>query len=113
MLFGSYRINERRDAAPRLSLRFARGELNFYACSLKYIEGDLDAVYDWSGDVMSPQWNPRAARKKLAAHPDMWALDTPGGRSVATPFVGGGCNRPGAPRISWSVTPHHEHPGAP
>jgi endonuclease-8 len=57
MLFGSYRINERREAAPRLSLQFAKGELNFYACSLKYIEGDLDAVYDWNADVMAPDWS--------------------------------------------------------
>jgi endonuclease VIII len=45
MLFGSYRINERREAAPRMSLRFDDGqELNFYACSLRYIEGDLDVL---------------------------------------------------------------------
>jgi endonuclease-8 len=75
MLFGSYRINERREAAPRMSLQFARGELNFYACSLKYIEGDLDAVYDWSADVMAPEWNPRAAHSKLRAMPEALACD--------------------------------------
>lgn len=75
MLFGSYRINERREAAPRLSLEFANGELNFYACSLKYIEGDLGAVYDWSADVMAPEWNPAAARRKLRAQPDALACD--------------------------------------
>ena len=77
MLFGSYAIDARKEnRQPRLSLGFARGrELNFYACSVKYIEEDLDAVYDWSGDVMSPEWNPRAARKKLVAHPDMLAAD--------------------------------------
>ena len=75
MLFGSYRINERRPAAPRLSLRFAKGELNFYACSLKYIEGELDAVYDWSADVMSPEWNSRAAHRKLRAKPEALVCD--------------------------------------
>jgi len=76
MLFGSYRINERREAPPRLSLGFARGEeLNFYACSLKFIEGDLDAAYDWSGDVMSETWNPAKARRKLKAQPDTLAAD--------------------------------------
>lgn len=76
MLFGSYRINERRDnAAPRLSLGFARGELNFYACSLKYVEGALDAAYDWSADVMAPEWNPRAAHRKLRAMPGALACD--------------------------------------
>src|SRR5690348_8936004 len=39
LMFGSYRINERTDKPPRLSLRFARGELGFYACSVRYIEG--------------------------------------------------------------------------
>ena len=77
MLFGSYAIDARKEnRVPRLSLGFARGrELNFYACSLKLIEGDLDAVYDWSADVMSPTWNPRAARRKLVAQPDTLAAD--------------------------------------
>ena len=77
LLFGSYRIDERKpDATPRLSLGFARGrELNFYACSLKYIDEDLDALYDWSGDVMAEAWNPRAARRKLAAQPTTLAAD--------------------------------------
>ncbi|MDB5941014.1 MAG: endonuclease, partial [Ramlibacter sp.] len=30
LLFGSYRINERKEAPPRLSLGFDTGELNFY-----------------------------------------------------------------------------------
>ncbi|MDQ3215570.1 MAG: endonuclease [Pseudomonadota bacterium] len=75
LLFGSYRINERKEAAPRLSLAFQRGELNFYACSLKYVEGDLDQSYDWSGDVMSELWDPRVARRKLKTRPDMLVCD--------------------------------------
>jgi endonuclease-8 len=75
LLFGSYRINERKDSAPRLSLGFDSGEINLYACSLKYIEGDLDAVYDWSADVMSNAWDPAAARRKLKVHPDRLACD--------------------------------------
>ena len=75
MLFGSYRINERKEAVPRMSLAFARGELNFYACSLKYVEGDLDQAYDWKADVMSDAWNPRAARRKLKLQPSMLACD--------------------------------------
>ncbi len=35
LLFGSYRINERREMSPRLSLETAKGELNFYACSVQ------------------------------------------------------------------------------
>ncbi|HZX79191.1 DNA-formamidopyrimidine glycosylase family protein [Lysobacter sp.] len=77
MLFGSYRVNERRDnAAPRMSLQFARGqELNFYACSLRYIEGNLDDVYDWSADVMADAWDPAKARRKLRAQPNVIAAD--------------------------------------
>ncbi len=75
MLFGSYRINERREAAPRMSLAFTRGELNLYACSLKYVEGDLDQTYDWEADVMADAWNPRAARRKLKLQPTLLACD--------------------------------------
>lgn len=76
MLFGSYRIDERRDSAPRLALRFAGGrELNFYACSVKHIDPGLDAVYDWTADIMSPTWDPAQARKKLRARPQLLACD--------------------------------------
>jgi len=75
LLFGSYRIDERKDTPPRLSLQFRSGEINLYSCSLKYIEDDLDAVYDWSADVMSDSWNPTAARRKLKKTPDKLACD--------------------------------------
>ena len=76
LMFGSYRINERKDTAPRLSLRFADAtELNFYACSVKYVEGSLDSQYDWQTDVMSDQWNPALARKKLRNLPDTFVCD--------------------------------------
>jgi len=75
LLFGSYRINEERDAAPRLSLQFENGVLNFYACSVKIIEADPDEVYDWSEDVMSPAWDPAAALRKLQARPSLLACD--------------------------------------
>jgi len=75
MLFGSYRINERKDAPARLSLQFTNGELNFYACSIKFIEEPLSEVYDWGADVMSDQWDPRAAMKRLADIPDTMVCD--------------------------------------
>lgn len=77
MLFGSYRIDERKqDRSPRMSLQFADGaELNFYACSIKPIDADLDAQYDWDADIMSPTWDPAKARKKLRANPGMLACD--------------------------------------
>lgn len=75
MLFGSYRINEDKNAVPRLSLQFKKGNFNFYACSVKIIEEDLDEVYDWTADIMNNDWDAKAARKKLKAHPTMLACD--------------------------------------
>ncbi len=75
MLFGSYRINERKESPPRLSLHFKNGELNFYACSVKLVEEDLDRLYDWGTDVMNENWNPSKARKKLKAEPKTLVCD--------------------------------------
>ncbi|MGK5025177.1 DNA-formamidopyrimidine glycosylase family protein [Janthinobacterium sp. RB2R34] len=76
LLFGSYRINERKDAVARLQLIFDDGdELNFYACSIKEIGEDLDAEYDWRVDVMNDAWDAALARKKLRARPDMLVCD--------------------------------------
>ena len=48
LMFGSYRINERKGYAPeRLSLGFSRGEeLNLYSCSAQFIDFPLDDIYD-------------------------------------------------------------------
>ncbi|HEY0731017.1 MAG TPA: DNA-formamidopyrimidine glycosylase family protein [Chitinophagaceae bacterium] len=75
MLFGRYIINEHRDKPVRLGLRFKNGHVNFYTCSVKFIEEDLDDVYDWSGDVLNDHWDPKAARKKLKAYPEMFVTD--------------------------------------
>jgi endonuclease-8 len=77
LLWGSWRIDERRPGRePRLSLGFARGrELNLYACSVRFIDEPLDAIYDWSADVMSDAWSPRAAMRKLRASPATLACD--------------------------------------
>lgn len=75
MLFGSYRINESKETPPRLSLKFKNGELNFYACSVKFIEEDLDDIYDWSCDVMNPLWDSRKAKRSLKSKPGMLVCD--------------------------------------
>jgi len=75
MLFGSYRINEEKDATSRLSLVFKNGYINLYTCSVKFIEGDLDETYDWKVDIMSDAWDAAAAKKKLKSKPDMLACD--------------------------------------
>ena len=76
LMFGSYTINERKPRDPRLSLQFGKKrELNLYSCAIRFIEGPLDDTYDWSADVMSDAWNPRAALRKLRAMPDTLACD--------------------------------------
>jgi endonuclease VIII len=75
MMFGSYQIDERSDRPPRLRLTFARGEINFYACSVRYIEGDLDALYDWRTDIMSDEWDAKLAAKRLRQSPNVLVCD--------------------------------------
>lgn len=75
MLFGTYRINERKETPVRLGLIFENAELNFYACSLKIIEGNVDEVYDWPADVLSDSWDAKAAVKKLALNDDALVCD--------------------------------------
>ncbi len=67
LMFGSYTIDERKDREPRLRLTFRKGEINFYSCAIRMIEGPLDANYDFSADVMSDEWDAAAARRKLRA----------------------------------------------
>ncbi len=75
MLFGSYRINERKLAPARLSMQFKVGELNFYACSVQFIEEDLDTLYDWTADVMNDDWDAKQAKKKLKQQPATLVCD--------------------------------------
>lgn len=76
LMFGSWCIDERKDKPVRLSLRFTRKrELNFYSSAVRYVDDSLDAVHDWSADVMADEWDPRAARRKLRAMPDAIVAD--------------------------------------
>jgi endonuclease-8 len=77
LMFGSYTINEhtKPERTLRLMLTFKNGSFGVYACSVKIIDGDLDELYDWQADVMSDIWNPRGARKKLKAAPEMMVCD--------------------------------------
>ena len=75
LMFGTYRINARKETTPRLSFQFSKGELNFYTCAVKYIEEPLDEIYDWSADVLNDDWNARSARKKLKALPETLVTD--------------------------------------
>jgi endonuclease-8 len=75
MMFGSYRINESSERQARLRLAFSRGEINFYACSVRYIEEPIDDVYDWRGDVMSEYWDSKLALRRLRAKPGTLVCD--------------------------------------
>jgi endonuclease VIII len=75
LLFGSYLIDETKQAVPRLSLKFKNGTLNLYACSVLTLHQDLDEIYDWSGDVMNESWDEKKAYKKVKAREDAMVCD--------------------------------------
>lgn len=76
LLFGTYRINEKKITADnkpspvRFGMEFKMGELNFYTCSVKYLEGKLNTHYDFTADVMNDKWNAKKAFAKLQELPD-------------------------------------------
>lgn len=75
LMFGTYRINERKESTPRLSLVFTNGEINFYTCSIQFLEGAIDSYYNWSADVMNENWDAKAANKKLKLVPNQMICD--------------------------------------
>ncbi|MBO9682483.1 MAG: endonuclease [Flavisolibacter sp.] len=75
LMFGKYLVNAKREGDPRLSMEFKNGEINLYTCSVKFIEEPLDEIYEWSADVLSDAWDPKAAKTKLKAVPDMMVTD--------------------------------------
>ena len=87
LLFGSYLIDAEKPREPKLGLTFRNGRLNLYAGSVHFIESDLNTVYDWSADVMAPQWDAARARKKLRALPSLLACDAILDQSI---FAGAG-----------------------
>ena len=75
LMFGSYTIDARKDREPRLRLDFGDGEINFYSCAVRLLDGALDDIYDWSADVMSDEWDAAAARRKRRAMPAAFICD--------------------------------------
>jgi len=60
----------RRTSVPRLVLAFSNGDVTIWASSLKIIERpDARAEYDFTADVLSEEWNAKAALKKMRAFP--------------------------------------------
>jgi endonuclease-8 len=75
LMFGSYVIDGRKRRRARLALVFANGEINFYSCAIRELEGKIDDLYDWRTDVMSDEWSPRRALRKLADMPRTLVCD--------------------------------------
>ena len=75
LMFGTYRINEKREQPVRLNITFNNGEINLYSCSIKILEGDVNSHYDFSVDVMNDEWNPKNAKAKLKDAPDKLVCD--------------------------------------
>jgi len=75
LLFGKYLINKKKEQAARLSIVFDNGELNLYSCSVKFLDGNINACYDWSADVMSDAWDPKKAIIKLKKTPAKFICD--------------------------------------
>ncbi|GAC1417315.1 MAG: endonuclease [Flavisolibacter sp.] len=75
LLFGKYMINSQKEYVPKLSLKFKKGQLNFYACAIKILDQPLDEIYDWGADVLSQRWDAKAAKKKLRGMPEMLVTD--------------------------------------
>jgi endonuclease-8 len=75
LMFGTYRINEKKDQAVRMHLGFKKGEINFYTCSVKIVDGDVSDHYDFSTDVMNDAWNAKQAKAKLKTVPGKLICD--------------------------------------
>ncbi|MEJ0081093.1 MAG: hypothetical protein WDM78_09145 [Puia sp.] len=74
-MFGTYLVNVRKQTPLRLSLVFKKDELNFYTCSIQFIDEPLQKVYDFSTDVLSDRWSSRKASFKLRSIPEMNICD--------------------------------------
>jgi endonuclease-8 len=60
----------RRTSAPRLELTFPNGEMTVWSGSLKFVEGaDAKAGYDFTRDVLSDTWDPKAALARVRLFP--------------------------------------------
>lgn len=65
LLFGSYRINERKKTNHKLQIKTSHGFVNFYACGLDHRDESARSYYDWTIDVMNPKFSRRKALQKL------------------------------------------------
>jgi endonuclease VIII len=80
MLFGSFEATvegklvtgdyKKKARVPRLMFEMANGHIEMYSCSVKFLEEKkAKKTYDFSVDVMSAKWDPKAALKKVRSFP--------------------------------------------
>jgi endonuclease-8 len=76
LMWGSYRVNDpKEERKPRLALILKSIKIYFYSCSIQFLEQDLEDLYDWSADIMSPAWNEKKALKKIKLKPNEMISD--------------------------------------
>ena len=77
LMFGSYSVDEnsKPERQLRLHLKFENGDLYFYSCSVKLLDSAVLKEIDWNADVLSDDWKPLKARKKLKAQPETLVCD--------------------------------------
>lgn len=77
LMFGSYRIDDPREGRePKLRLSYADGrQIDFYSCAIKEMPKGFERDYDFSIDLMSPEWDARQARAAVARKPEAEVAD--------------------------------------
>jgi endonuclease-8 len=66
----------RRSGPPRLVLEFGNGAITIWSASLRFLEtSDARGEYDFTSDVLSDCWDPRAAIRKVRRHPTAQIAD--------------------------------------
>lgn len=74
-LFGSYQFHEPKKVNPKLALHFNDDAVFFYVCTVEMIYQPLKDLYDFEADVMSEQWKPIKALRKLETKGDKMICD--------------------------------------
>jgi len=77
LMFGSYSINEQTkpEKAVRLYLQFENGTMYFYTCSIKIVTLEYLKEISWESDVLSDEWDPVEAKKRLTIAPQRMICD--------------------------------------
>ena len=71
-LTGDYK----RSYTPRLQLDFENGTIKLFNCSVKFLETrNAKASYDFTIDIMSPQWSSERAFDSISSKPDVDIAD--------------------------------------